>query len=765
MNRINLSNGQYAYLILAVFLDALLTAQGQAQTPGVPATKITGSEQVIVVPAPAIVRIERSQKPVTRRPGSKPTPSQADLIRMLVDRISVRPPAARRCDILEKASKQFDGALTFGERCLVQAAAEGYVADFDSPPEQGNRCDPSQNRAKSESQQAPVPALKSPPPDHQEDCSPQADLNRTGPAHKAFTVSQNGVANCSAPQHEAQWNGWVGTDLLQWLLTDEDLKPDLDPRGVLLKNAQIGSVLRSGRSGNGGDLHLEHLVLTAPLVISNSTFHGDIDLRWAQTRTLDFNGSTIMGRLDAHRLRIERGDLILHHARIYRGVELSDADIDGAINGQYAALCYEKKEVNNQASSSADPDNGQGNAEECSCRHSFDAQHLVTHDQVEFTNAVSDGGFDLLGSKIGGNLLFNEVNVMGAPDCHSCGGNKARGNYVLNASFATVSGTLLWTPQKSDHGPDAGCGRKQRNSPSVNLAYAKVSAYVDRPDSWPDPGQLRIIGFTYNNIVNGVQKQKLYDKCSRCEWLRLQTSNDRLVKQPYLQLSSVLKASGAEYNAEAVLIDHQYNLMVQKFACQAMFLKQWYKNSCEFAGGSGMKNPPFSLSSIESWAQEFWSFCEFAFFWAIWLTAGFGYQPQRALLIGAFLVGVGWIIFKMGYLRGLIIPTSQFDELLKKRKLAQPGVAANPGFKNVSLSSDEIRLLTAPDEAFYPAIYALEKLVPLVRLSQADRWRPDPNSQGFGAWLVKACPLALQFVGLILSFLYAMNAATLLWLF
>lgn len=95
-------------------------------------------------------------------------------------------------------------------------------------------------------------------------------------------------------------------------------------------------------------------------------------------------------------------------------------------------------------------------------------------------------------------------------------------------------------------------------------------------------------------------------------------------------------------------------------------------------------------------AAEAWSdFLEY--------TVGYGYSPQRLLYFWIPLYALGWIVFRRANRAREIVPTDE------------------------SAYNHFVRHGTRPPHypRFSPWTYTLEKLLPLVKLGQADKWQPD----------------------------------------
>lgn len=89
-------------------------------------------------------------------------------------------------------------------------------------------------------------------------------------------------------------------------------------------------------------------------------------------------------------------------------------------------------------------------------------------------------------------------------------------------------------------------------------------------------------------------------------------------------------------------------------------------------------------------------------------TIGYGYHPLWAIFEIAGLAGLGWIIYRRAYLAGNMVPTDKdtFNEFMASG-------ASPPHYVT-----------------FSAGIYSLEQSLPLVKLGQADKWRPIQRKAG-----------------------------------
>lgn len=83
-------------------------------------------------------------------------------------------------------------------------------------------------------------------------------------------------------------------------------------------------------------------------------------------------------------------------------------------------------------------------------------------------------------------------------------------------------------------------------------------------------------------------------------------------------------------------------------------------------------------------------------------TVGYGEEPLNAIWALAGLTAVGWIIYRRSYISGHMVPTDK-DARAAMRASGDP---------------------SSEYDSFSPLIYSLENSLPLVKLGQADKWRP-----------------------------------------
>ncbi|MDG4861628.1 oxidoreductase [Streptomyces sp. T-3] len=132
----------------------------------------------------------------------------------------------------------------------------------------------------------------------------------------------------------------------------------------------------------------------------------------------------------------------------------------------------------------------------------------------------------------------------------------------------------------------------------VILSGARVVNLVDKSTSWPGPGQLRVGGFTYENLV----PRGGFPLSRRLEWLLAATPE--YSPEPYERLAAVLRNSGEDSDAREVLLAKQRR----------------------------------RRETLSSPAAKLWGYAQ------DW-TVAYGYRPGRAAVWMAVLWAVGAVAF------------------------------------------------------------------------------------------------------------------------
>ena len=245
------------------------------------------------------------------------------------------------------------------------------------------------------------------------------------------------------------------------------------------------------------------------------------------------------------------------------------------------------------------------------------------------------------------------------------------GRATLDAGGARISGTLLWAPLEPFEG-------------EVNLEGASAGWLEDywpttgEPGNgyWPGDGKLRLDGFTYG----GFSGKNPATVMQRLEWIRSQYkgiaaySSAIFATQPYEQLIAVYRQAGQDADACEVAIARRSDL--RRF---------------------GKLN----------WYRKFGN-------WLLDATIKYGYQTWRAAtgLIALYLIVIMLAILAQHM--HVIVPVGN-----------TAGIHPIP-------NADRC---ISDYPCFYPAGYAIDTVIPIINVHQADNWGLDGHAPWGWAWL------------------------------
>jgi hypothetical protein len=385
-------------------------------------------------------------------------------------------------------------------------------------------------------------------------------------------------------------------------------------------------------------------------LLRNASF-GELDLLGAQIGgILDCRGAQFQGDLLAERASVS-GSVFLGDGFTSQGGEIflrggqigGDLDCSGGtfVNASHTAI--DLKDSKLLGSVFLGRDQGEGKVVP------FKSEGAVNLDAAQIGGSLSCAG---LFSNPGGDALS-------AYRATAKSGISLRGfigNGKVNLNGVAVGGDFV-------------CSGGDFQRATLNLTDASVATLIDSglndiphgmtvnspATIWPHAGKLLIDGFIYGRIAS----EGRFDVERRLNWLALQPQYP-FSHQPYIQLAKILRESGDDNGAKRVLIE----------------MEDRARRNGAFA--------PIIRPILRT-------------------TIGYGYDPLRAFWWAAGLSGLGWIIYRRGYLAGSISPSD----------------------KDVCAEFDTPEG-ALPDHypSFSPLIYSLENSLPLVKLGQGDRWRP-----------------------------------------
>ena len=464
---------------------------------------------------------------------------------------------------------------------------------------------------------------------------------------------------------------------------DADRPVSLDRATVpylALTNCHLAGL--EGRMLSSREIDLSGSILTGPLLLSGADIAGQLNCCGVQLKGKDENGNALV----AFGAKIG-GDILLHPRFAAAGaVHLSGADIAGQLNCRGARLSGR---------------NNDGFA--------LFADGMKTGGHVLLdANFVAAAAVRLAGADIGGQLNCESARVAGddsrgyafiaeglkvGENVFLDGGFTAAGTIVLRS--ARISGSVIIELVEFTSKDQANQGKT-----ALNLAEAKITGQLEwlptQPfsgevnlegasvgqleDNWSDgrsngfwPIQkLRLDGFTYARFGGNHQatgKQRL-------EWIRSQYT-DRgttpFTTQPYEQLAGVYRRAGQDSDGRRVAVARRADLR-----------------------NYGRLN-----------------FYRRAVNWLLGISIQYGYQTWRAAVGLVVLYGLIWLLAAcVAQKHNLIIPIGDFK-------------GSTPSAANCDVNSSY--------PCFYPAGYAIDTVVPIINIHQADHW--GPNGHAHFGWL------------------------------
>ena len=300
------------------------------------------------------------------------------------------------------------------------------------------------------------------------------------------------------PAHAENWgpDRTVDAKLIRWLVVDHDAVQLVASSGIDLRAARIA-----------GTLYLPNTAVPFPMIVAHCLM-GDINLSDAETRTMDFHGSSI-NNLSGQGVSVN-GDLLINGGLTAAGsVDLTDAKIDGDLRCNGAHF---KKTPESIAVALAQ------------------IKRNAYFDKVDTLGKIR-----LNRTTISGDLDFNDARFLGEDADHE-GSGQIQTPAQLQAAFVSVGGTLFW--QRVSLSPTT----------LIDLSSTSVGTLWDDENDWPPSPFLYLDGFVYRKIA----AEAPMTAGRRLEWLRRQPKSFR--PQPYQQLAHVFEQAGLQGDATAVRV-------------------------------------------------------------------------------------------------------------------------------------------------------------------------------------------------------------------
>ncbi|MBP0453478.1 hypothetical protein J5Y04_28615 [Kitasatospora sp. RG8] len=344
-------------------------------------------------------------------------------------------------------------------------------------------------------------------------------------------------------------------------------------------------------------------------------------------------------------------------------------------------------------------------------------------DQMKAGDTVFlDEGFEavgvvrLIGANIGGGLHLTGARLNGTVDSLVADSVKIGGHAFLDEGFtaegkidlhdAQIKGSLSFADAQLSGTPallatgmsvlgELHWRPRQPVDGLVNLERALVRRLVDdwsRPAAyWPPKGNIRLVGLTYDGFggdAPATWKQRL-------DWIRCSHiapsggSPARFSSQPYEQLARVYSQAGQDTEAREVAIARREDL--RKYG--HLSRPRWFGN------------------------------------WLLGKTIAHGYKPLRAvvMLLAVYLITLTALLFAQHH--GAIAPAKDTQKLNPSPAALGYDCKAYP--------------------CFYPAGYAVDVVVPLINVHQAENWRPNGWGWAAGIWGATGAGWALSTLAVV----------------
>ena len=283
------------------------------------------------------------------------------------------------------------------------------------------------------------------------------------------------------------------------------------------------------------------------------------------------------------------------------------------------------------------------------------------------TGFKAEGAVNFVGATIGGFLLCDGGQFNFKGDAPALGANrvKVEGSVSLRTGFkaegavnfvgAYVGRYFQWY------------GIQSPENSILDLRFARVGTLLNEQASRLTAGKLRVDGFVYDQIDDDASPNAE----AQLSWLDRQPRN-RFLSQPYEQLAAVLGKMGLEEDERKVMIA---------------------KN----------KNKAAHLHWRPAWL----------WYGLLGKLIGYVYRPWRAFIISLILIGIGWLVFQLGYHSNLFIPTGDKAYVVEK-----------DGTRRLKNGMPQISEDYPKFNAF---VYSMESFVPLVKMGISDRWTPNAH--------------------------------------
>jgi hypothetical protein len=285
---------------------------------------------------------------------------------------------------------------------------------------------------------------------------------------------------------------------------------------------------------------------------------------------------------------------------------------------------------------------------------------------------ASRGKISLTNATIGGELRLRPKSLAGGKD------EKGKDKIALDATGAQIAQKLWWEPTEEVRG--------EVNLENVTVGRLQDTWTAGRHDAdpkrrgyWPDGGLLRLDGLTYDSIASSVDDRD-NGAAERLEWIASQYggSADSFATQPYEQLANFYLEAGRDADARRVAIARRRDSRRYARNGQRVGWLRWVGN------------------------------------WLLDNTIRYGYRTWRAAVMLAILLGLVACFYSCASHHGAIIAT----------QVPPAAQTSPPTLRSIPTATHCANYYPC----FNPFGYAVDTVIPIINVHQADFWGPNAHA-------------------------------------
>ena len=454
-------------------------------------------------------------------------------------------------------------------------------------------------------------------------------------------------------------------------MTGADITGELKCSGAQLEGTdEHGNALVADSIKVGGRVLLDELTAAGTVWLPGAVITGRLLCRGAVLNGNEEHGAALL----ADQMRVGGGVILDDVRTTAGGIQMVGADITGVLRCNGAQL-EGKDRV--------------GNSLLADSMKVSDSMYLGASDRnsAEGRAFNAQGAVSLRSARIGGSLHLEPSGLAGSTDK---GGTHQT---ALNATGAHIAHTLHWAPSGQVKG-------------LVSLEYVQAGQLEDHwtdageqvNGCWPsaEAGVLRLDGFTYAGF--GGNQQATAEQ--RLAWIRSQYRQKAVVGWTDTLASdgSASARARARSQSDPTITDLGVRFATQPYEQLAIVYREAGQDAEARAVAIARRRDLREYGDLTGYRR--------AVNWLLDKTIRYGYQTGRAVVMQTALYVAALVFFWFARYHGAIIPTQNV-----------PGLTTTP--------------MAAQCTSFYPCFnpfgYAVDTVIPLINVHQADFWGPNAS--------------------------------------